>query len=352
MSTMKASVHFDQGADKFQVKEFDMPVADENRSVIKIAYAGICGSDLHNTLKPIAGPDWVLGHEFSGTISEASPNLPEGLKIGDRVVVNPIENCGTCPACKAGLPQTCMSNLYMSPGFTSATKGGYAQYASVRNDRMIKLPDNVSFEEATLVEPIAVAFRAVRKSGTKAGDSVVVIGGGIVGAYCCCFAKMQGAKFVALVEKNTEKGQQIVDWGYADQVFQADDPELVQKLQAANGGEYDVGFDAYGGGKCIDNCIYTVKHGGNIMLVGLDMYGENGVPSLCVAVLFDQNLLGSMEYTLDEFALVLELIASGKIQVRQCVSGIIGLNEIPETFTRLLSRETKEVKILIDPFKE
>ena len=350
MAKMKASVHFDQGSDKFAVKEFDIPAADENRSVIKIAYAGICGSDLHNSLKPITGPDWVMGHEFAGTITEVSPNAAD-FKIGDRVVIDPIENCGTCASCKAGLPQTCMSNLYYSPGFTHMTKGGYAQYASVRNDRMVKIPDNVSFEEAALVEPIAVAFRAVRKSGVKAGDSVVVIGGGIVGMYCCCFAKMQGARYVALVEVNIPKGQQVVDFGYADAVFDANDAKLAETLQKANGGEYDVGFDAYGGGKCIDNCIYSVKHGGNIMLVGLDMYGELGAPSLVVGVLFDQNFLGCMEYTPEEFALVLKLIETGKIEVKKCVSGKIGLDEIPETITRLLKRDSKDIKVLIDPDK-
>lgn len=348
---MKASVHFDEGADKFEIKEFDIPSADEKRSVIKVARAGICGSDLHNSLKPISGPDWVMGHEFSGTIHELSAGETE-LKVGDRVVVNPIENCGVCPACKANLPQTCMNNIYFSPGFCHLTKGGYSQYISVRTDRIIKLPDNVSFDEAALVEPVAVAFRAVRKSGIKVGDTAVVIGGGIVGIYCCCFAKMQGAKFVVVVEKNMSKGQKIVDFGYADACFSADSENLVDEIKAANGGEFDVGFDAYGGGKCIDACINSVKHGGNIMLVGLDMYGELGVPSLCVGVLFDQNFLGSMEYTLEEFLLVLELIAKDKIEVKKCVSQIIGLSDIPATFTHLLERKTDEIKVLIDPFMD
>lgn len=339
---MKVSVLVSKG--KFETKEVSMPVISEAEVLVKVMRTGICGSDLHMYHKDPSGEDMIPGHEFAGVIEDAG-GYGE-FKKGDRVTALPVNNCGTCYACTHGLEQCCNTNFAMGLGFAPSNPGAYAEYIAVRADKLVKLPDDVSFSEAALIEPVGVSFRSVRLAGVKAGDRVLVTGGGIIGSACARFAKMQGASFVALTEINLPKGNAAVERGDADAAFDANDKELLPKLIGANmGNAYDVTFECSGDGMALNTCIMTTKTAGTVMVVGIG----TPPPSLALSSLKELNLKGSMEYTREEFELVLAMIQSKQLSVANWMSREIGLDEVDDAFQALSSRQTLDVKIVINP---
>lgn len=340
---MKTAVYTAQGT--FEVRDVPRPEAIAGHAVVQVQRAGICGSDLHVFHIPPASAFHVMGHEFAGTVVDPGDT---GLLEGDRVVVSPVNDCGHCDACRRGLGNCCTQNFIKGMGFgNAAAPGAYAQYISVRGDKCLKLPDTVSFAEAALVEPAAVSLRGVRRSGIVAGQSAVIIGGGTIGQFAARFARLQGASFIALIERNLEKAKKPLERGDVDAVFHTDDPELTKKLLAANGGRaYDTGLECHGNGESYTKLLSCLKVGGVLSSIGV---GDGNIAGFKYAVLKEISLRGSMEYSMDDFEAVLRLIAIGILDVKPYISREISLEAVQQAFTDLMREDCCDVKVLIDP---
>jgi L-iditol 2-dehydrogenase len=201
---MKAIVKTSAGEGRLELADWPHPAADEVK--LQIAYAGICGTDIH-----IIKGEWpckppvVLGHEFCGTVVETGESVGN-YKPGDRVVAsNPAQTCGRCHACRAGNPFMCPERV--SAGYM--IDGAFAEYLCIREERCHHLPDNVSYRQAALGEPLAVAVHAVMERTTvHAGDLVFVSGPGCVGIFAMLIAKLEGARVVV---SGTAKDQQRLE---------------------------------------------------------------------------------------------------------------------------------------------
>lgn len=200
-SKMKAQVFYEPNIMKLE--EIDIPSIDDNEVLVKVRACGICGSDIayyygRSPLETSTGKGpLVLGHEMSGEVIEvgrkaADMNL---VKSGDRMIVNPAQNCNTCSNCQKGYVNLCENQM----GIGVSVNGGFAEYTKVNYTHIYKMPENISFEEGALVEPLSCATYGVENLQINIGDFVVIIGSGTIGLFMTQLIKAKGAGKVALV---------------------------------------------------------------------------------------------------------------------------------------------------------
>lgn len=334
-----------KGVKELEVREIDEPVIDGEKVVIEVKKAGICGSDIHNWHGG-APVGLVMGHEFSGVVID--PGLRADLEVGDRVTALPISPCGKCEACLTGNHQYCAETWTYAVGLSLDNPGGFTGKIAIRPDMVIKIPDVVSFEEAAMVEPTAVGLHAIHLADIKVGDTVLVVGAGIIGLVSAMFAKMEGAKYVAVSETNEERGRMAVELGVADAWFDAKDPEFVAKA-TADEGKFDVVIECCGNAPAVSSSLMLAKLGGKIILVGVSP--EPIAIPLVVGVMNELSLKGAIAYTIDEFETCVDLIARKQIDVMKFVTSEVGLDKVQDAFVELTSGNSKEIKILVDPHR-
>ena len=230
---------------KSEIAEENMCERQRGEAIVRVKACGVCGSDLPRIFKnrayyyPI-----VLGHEFSGVVEESeNENL-----IGKRVSVFPILPCGKCEFCKKGLYANCVKYGY----YGSRQNGGMQDYIAVKEENLVPLPDNVSFETGAMTEPAAVCLHAVKKAAVKPGESVAVYGAGTIGLLCAMWAKAFGASNVYVTdidEKKLEFAKKLGFFAYTG-----------ERVQAV--------FERSGAGACVNAAIETADAFGRIVLVG------------------------------------------------------------------------------------
>lgn len=329
---------------KLELSEMEKPVSKNGSVVFKVEAAGICGSDIHSwhSGEP---KGLVLGHEFSGIVVD--PGNRNDLSVGDRITGLPISPCGVCESCKNGNPQYCFKTWDEAVGLSLTNSGGYAEYSSCRSDYVKKLPDNVSFDEACMVEPSAVSLHAINLADVKVGDRVLVVGAGIIGLMAAEFAKKDGASYVALVEVNPQRGEKAKTYGFVDEYIDAKDEHVVEKLMEVSQGGFDKVIECCGNSAAVSESIMAVKPGGTVVLVGVST--EPVTVPLVVAVMREVKVQGAIAYTETEFEDVIRLISEKIIDVEKYIDARVGLDKAQESFERLTSGNDDAIKIIFKP---
>ena len=335
-----------KGVRQFETKEIDEPTKKEGYVLIDVKKSGICGSDLHY-FEAGAPVGLVMGHEFSGVVVD--PGSRTDLKVGDRVTALPISPCGECHACLKGNPQYCLETWNQAVGLSVDNPGGLTSRILVREDMVLRLPDEVSFEEGAMVEPTAVALHAVHLADIQVGAKVLVIGGGIIGLVSALLAKKEGASYVALSETNEARGKKAPSLGVADEFFDAKDEKAVEEMVERTEGGFDIVIECCGNSPAVSSALMAVKPGGCVVLVGVSL-GPVTIPTV-LGVMRELTIKGAIAYTKEEFASVISLIAEKQIDVMPFVDEEIGLDEVQTAYEKLTSGTTAEVKILVDPNK-
>lgn len=332
------------GERKLVLKDIDVPVSKDGSVVIEVKSCGICGSDIHNwdNGQPVG---LVMGHEFAGVVVD--PGSRVDLEKGDRVTGLPISPCGKCEACKRGDVQYCPETWNEAVGLALTNSGGFAEYTSCRADMVRKLPGNVSFDAACMVEPSAVSLHAVNLSNIKIGDDVLIIGGGIIGLMAAEFAKMAGARYVALVETNKKRGKKAVSYGKVDEYYDAMKQDTIPNLITKTNGGFDVVIECCGNAAAVTESLMTVKPGGVVVLVGVST-APVSIP-MVVGVMREVKMLGAIAYTAQEFDTCLNLIATKKLNVTKYIDDLVPLERVQESFERLTSGKDSAIKIVIKP---
>lgn len=332
------------GERKLVLKDKDIPVSKDGSVVIEVKSCGICGSDIHNweVGQPVG---LVMGHEFAGVVVD--PGARADLEKGDRVTGLPISPCGKCEACKRGDVQYCPDTWSEAVGLALTNSGGYAEYTSCRADMVRKLPGNVSFDAACMVEPSAVSLHAVNLSNIKIGDDVLIVGGGIIGLMAAEFAKMAGARYVALLETNKKRGKKAVNFGKVDEYYDALKEETIPNLITKTNGGFDVVIECCGNAPAVTEALMTVKPGGVVVLVGVSPTPIS-IPTV-VGVMREVKMLGAIAYTAAEFDTCLSLIASKKLNVTKYIDDLVPLEKVQDSFERLTSGKDAAIKIVIKP---
>lgn len=332
------------GAKKLVLKDIEKPVSRNGEVVIEVKSTGICGSDIHNW--ELGNPvGLVMGHEFSGCVVD--PGSRKDLKKGDRVTGLPISPCGKCEACRSGNVQYCPDTWTYAVGLANTNPGGYAEYTSCRPDMVRKLPGNVSYDAACMVEPTAVSLHAINLADIKIGDSVLIVGGGIIGLMAAEFAKMNGAGYVALVETNKKRGRKAVNYGRVDEFYDAIDKDSVPKMITKTNGGFDKVIECCGNDSAVSEALMCVKPGGVVVLVGVSVSAIT-IPTV-MGVMKEVLIKGAIAYTVDEFDTCINLIADKRINVIKYIDDFISLEQAQEAFERLTSGKDAAVKIVFKP---
>ena len=335
------------GQKKIEVENRTSPKGKKGYILIDVLKAGICGSDIHYW--DLGAPQGlVMGHEFSGIVIDNGGS--KFFKEGDKVTALPITPCMKCRFCKEGNHQICSETWSYAIGLTPDTPGGFGGRVLVREDMVRHLPNNISFESGAMIEPAAVALRAVNISGVLKGDKVLVIGGGIIGLLTAYFLKLKGASYVALTETNKARGEKAVKLGVADEWFNALDPKINEKLmEKTNNVGFDVVADCCGNSAAVTTGIIHTRPNGHLTLVGVSL--ESLTIPLISAVMKEINIKGSIGYKPIEFDAIIKLLEAKKINLEKFIDDIVTLDDVQESFERLTSGKDDAIKILVDPNK-
>lgn len=339
-------------AKDIRVEDIAEPQVSKGDIKIKVAWTGICGSDLHEYL---AGPIFVpvgadhplshdqapitMGHEFSGVVTELGEGV-DNFSVGDRVAVEPIFSCGKCAPCRQGLYNLC-ENL----GFVglSGGAGGFAAYSVVPAYMAHKMPDDLSMEQGALIEPAAVALHAVRVSALKAGDTAAVFGAGPIGLLMVEALRAAGAAKVFVVEPSSERRAKAMELG-ATVTLDPTETDVVADIRAATGSGVDVAFEVTGVPQVMAQVINSTRFEGESVIVSIWEKEASFQPN--TVVLTERTIKGTIAYR-NVFPAVMELMLRGFFQAENLVTKRIELDDVVTEGFDVLTKEKSQVKILV-----
>ena len=336
---MKAAVC--EEARKITVKDVKMPGPGPGEALIKVRSAGICGSDVraYMGVHPSVVYPVTLGHEFSGEIVALGGDV-EDFETGDGVIVEPLFPCGECPACLTGDYNQC-GELVMTG---CEMPGAFAEYAIARAAFLYHKGESLSFNEAALIEPLAVAVHAVRRAGIGIGDTVAVLGAGGIGLLTMQVAKKAGAT-VVVTDVSTEKLHLAADLG-ADYVVNADAVNLHELLMAMTLDRgADIVMECAGTPQTLVQSVELVRRGGTVALVGWTGNEVDQIP-LTEITMNEINLLGSAIYCHD-FPTAIELAVSRDVNLSGMISHEFDLSEVGKAFEELSRGPHEIVKAIV-----
>jgi len=331
---MKTAICMEPG--KIIVRDVSTPTPGAGEVLVKVKACGISGSDVkvYQGKHPAAVYPMILGHEFSGEVVALGADV-ENLEIEDAVIVEPMFPCGECSACLAGDYNLC-GKLAML-GYQ--VPGAFAEYALARAAMVYPKVESLSFEEAVLIEPLAVAVHAVRRARINVGDTVVVLGAGTIGLLVTQVAKKAGATVLA-TDLSNEKLHLAASLK-ADYVMNAENGkqrEMVMAMTKDRGA--DIVMECAGVPQTMIQTVDLVRPGGNIVTVGWTGDDLDQMPMTKIA-LNEINLLGSSAYCRD-FPTAIELAVSREVNFTSLISHVYELDEIGNAFEEL-SRDQHDI---------
>jgi 2-desacetyl-2-hydroxyethyl bacteriochlorophyllide A dehydrogenase len=337
MATMRAA--FYQGAKTFTTGEAPVPEPGPGEALLAVRRVGICGTDLHifqGHLDHRVPKGGVIGHETLSEVVDAPAG--SGFARGDRVVVEPIAFCGTCRACRMGADYLC----YSLKVFGVDLPGGMRQYWNAPAARMIKVPDELSDDHAALIEPLSVATHDVRRAEVKAGDTVLVFGGGPIGALIALVSRHRGAR-VAVVEVNRFRLDFLERLGLETV---GPDRDIVRWANEWTGGTgVDVAFEVTGNPAAARLVTDVVRVWGTISIVAI--HGEPVPVNLYQMFARELTMHGSRLYAREDWNEAITLAASGAVPVAPFVSRRIPLEQLQHGMEEALGGGPV-MKVLVD----
>lgn len=340
------------GRKDVRVDEIPEPKPPPGTVKLKVRYCGICGTDVREyrdgpmfiptTPHPITGTcaPLTLGHEYGGEIVELGEGVT-GWQIGDRVASEGFWSCGTCYWCKRGIFNRCLNLAFHGLMYP----GGLAEYVIDPANVLYRLDPRLTWEEACLVEPVAVCVRAVNRMQPQLGERAVIVGGGPIGQAILQVVRAAGILDVMVIEKHRARRELAKKFG-ARQVI---DPQSENPLEAVadftNGLGADITFECTGGQSGFDTALQATRKGGRMCQVG-----HAGIPvsvvlnDICVA---ERTIIGTVAYA-GEFATAIELIAAGKVRAQEMITAKVPLDNIVKGgLEELMYNNENHVKIIV-----
>jgi 2-desacetyl-2-hydroxyethyl bacteriochlorophyllide A dehydrogenase len=336
---MKAAVFHKKH--EISVEEIPAKAPGPTDVLIRVAYCGVCGTDLHifhgDKGAAEVTPPVILGHEFSGVVAEVGSRV-SSLKVGDRVCVDPNNTCGKCYACQNGIAHFC-SNMI---GYGTTTDGGFAEKTVVAEKQVYKIPDRLSLQEAAMAEPVSCCIHGIDLCHIRPGNTVLVIGGGPIGQMMVQLAKFSGAAKVILSEPVKEKREQAQKLG-ADLAVNPLEKDLAEEL-AGRGIIADAVIECVGNTKTIEQGIRCAGNGATVLMFGLT--APDAKIELRPFEVFQKELHITASYINPyTFPRALRCLASGRLDFQSIVTDIVDLDHITEVFYN--DEYRKHGKILI-----
>jgi len=321
MSSMEAAVW--TATDQVKVTGVPLPEVPQGWALVKVAYNGICGTDLAilHGRHPRATAPLIMGHEISGWVERAGATGPAA---GTLIVVEPLISCGGCRSCKNGLTHVCRRlGLY---GIDAP--GGMAQYVALPPEVLHAVPDSVDPRTATLAEPLAVAVHALERSGMETGDTVAVYGAGPIGILTALVARHEGAAAVVITEPSPWRREVAAQLGFT---VVAQGSTMAAALAPLTDGEgADTTFDSAAHPSVAAELAATTRVQGRIVVVGV--YKQATALDLQAACFKEQTVIGVRVYTSPNVTRAIELIASGALGLDRFPTKAFNLTDVSAAF--------------------
>lgn len=337
MSSMRAAVW--TATDEVRVQDVPLPDVPDGWALVKIAYNGICGTDLSilHGKHPRAQAPLVMGHEMSGWVERAGASGPAE---GALVTVEPLISCGECKACRDGHGHVCRRlGLY---GIDAP--GGMAQYVALPPEVLHEVPAGVDPRTATLAEPLAVAVHALNLSGMERGDTVAVFGAGPIGILTALVARHEGAGQVVITEPSPWRRQVAAELGFT---VVPEGSTMAETLAPLTGGEgADTTFDSAAHPSVAAELAAVTRVLGRIVVVGV--YKQPTPLDLQAVCFKEQSLVGVRVYTSADVARAIELIASGALALDRFPTKAFDLADVSAAFEAATSGQDC-LKVLVTP---
>jgi L-iditol 2-dehydrogenase len=328
----------------------DMPVPEigPDEVLVRVKACGICGSDVHgfdgSTGRRI--PPLVMGHEASGIIS-AVGSAVRGLREGDHVAFDSMISCAKCSFCRRGQMNLCDNRQVMGVSCGDYRRhGAFAEYVSVPQHIIYKLPETLPFEHAAMIEPVSVAVHAVSITPIRLGDTALVVGTGMIGLLTIQAARLAGCARIIAADLEDHKLEMARQNG-ADEVVNPKTTDVVKYvLEATNGRGADVAFEAVGATEPVKSAIASVRKGATVTLIG-NIRPNIEIPLQSV-VTREIRLQGSCASS-GEYPECIALMGRGAIRVEPMLTAKAPLEEGPRWFDRLYNHEPNVMKVVLEP---
>lgn len=328
---------------KIEFREIPVPEIGAGQALVKIMEIGVCGSDIHvyHGEHPFTSYPVTQGHEVSGVIEKLGDGV-EGLKVGQKVTIQPQVVCGECWPCRNGKYNLCESLKVM--GFQ--TTGVASEFFAVDAEKVTPLPEEMSLEEGAMIEPLAVAVHAVRRAGDVTGKDICVLGAGPIGILVAQAAKGLGAGQVMVTDVSGLRLEKAKECG-ADMVVNTRERDFGEAFVEFFGPDKaDVIYDCAGNDVTMGQAIKYARKGSTIILVAV--FAKMASVDLAVLNDHELDLNTSMMYRSEDYEKAIELVQEGKVRLMPLLSKRFPFREYLEAYKYIDENRESTMKVLID----
>ncbi|MGC8872821.1 MAG: zinc-dependent alcohol dehydrogenase [Chloroflexia bacterium] len=339
---MRAAVKEEPGPG-FVWKEVPQPKPQAGEVLVRVRAVGICGTDLPIFDGRREVPRGLIpGHEFAGEIVQVGSEV-QGWQVGDRVAVGLVKGCGWCPYCRVGNEPMCDNILELG----IHVNGAYAEYVAVPQSCLHRLPENLSFEDGASVDPIASAYRGVRKIGVNVEDTVVIFGPGPIGLYALQTVRARGAHCTIVVGRPEDRARLEIarELGADHTVCVPEEDAVARVAEWTRGRMGSVVIEATGSAAALPLELACAGKGARVLLLGI--FHDSVTLNPATIVRRELQVVGSFCYSWEDFEESLQLLARGKLTTAPMITHVLPLDQLEEGLR--LMRERQAVKVILQP---
>jgi len=332
---------------RLEYRDVAEPAIGPNDVLVNVKACGICGSDVYG-LDGSTGrriPPVIMGHEAAGIVAEVGSQV-RGWQAGERVTFDSNVYCGVCRYCRKGMINLCDSRRVLGVSCAEFRQdGAFAEYVAVPQQCVYRLPDDLSFEHAALVEPVSIAVHAAGRPTIKLNDSAVVVGAGMIGLLLVQALRAAGCRHIVALDLEPNRLDLACQLG-ANVGLRADAPDVVNQVLEHQEGGADLVFEAVGTPPALQLAFECARKGGVLTLIG--NVSPTAVLPLQRVVIRELTLYGSCQST-GEYPACLDMMARGAIKVDSLISAVVPLAEGAAWFGKLRQRSTGLLKVILIP---
>jgi L-iditol 2-dehydrogenase len=331
-----------------EITDLPSPTPAPDEVLIRVSACGICGSDVHG-YDGSSGrriPPIVMGHEAAGIVAAIGKDVRK-VAEGDRITFDSTVFCGVCPFCLRGEINLCDNRNVLGVSCGDYRRAGaFAEFVTVPERIVHRLPESLGFPQAAMLEAVSVALHAVSLSQIKTGQSALVLGAGMIGLLTMQVLRVAGCSSVYVADVDSTRLKLASSLG-ATETLLATGADLASKISDLTKGQgVDLAVEAVGINDTVTAAVNCVRKGGTVTLVG-NISAEVTLP-LQKVVTRQIRMQGSCASS-GEYPQAIELVSTGKIQVQPLITAVAPLEEGPRWFERLYSREPNLMKIVLTP---
>jgi L-iditol 2-dehydrogenase len=334
---------------QLELVDFPNPAPAADEVLVRVRACGICGSDIHGWDGSTGRrrPPLIMGHEASGEIAAAGPEVKR-WKVGDRVTFDSTISCGQCQYCRTGQVNLCDNRRVVGVAPVEYRQhGAFAEYVALPARILYALPDQLTYEQAAMIEPVSIAIHAVGRVKIAPTDTVVVVGSGMIGLFVIQALRWAGAARVIAVDLEDKRLALARELGATDTINSGQGDPVAEIHRLTNGRGADLAFEVVGISPTLNLALAALRRGGSAVLVG-NLSAKTEFPMQAV-VTRELTVYGTCS-SAGEYPLCLDLIAKGAIRVEPMISAVAPLDDGIAWFKKLSAKDGgKYMKVILRP---